>query len=118
MPQTETHFDELQHGGEVAILVRDVVGFCIWRNDEQRNARPIPEGIQLGWRDVVIKPTIIVPSQKDRAVVPVAALHQSIDQPRRVPHALGYRTGGMLAIFKGRNQPSDVWQHALPKVSK
>src|SRR5580693_6534025 len=62
--------DELENGNVIRIVVRDVAGSGIRRNDKQRNARAIPEVVErLNITGVVIT-TAFVESNHDRRLAP------------------------------------------------
>src|SRR2546427_12655700 len=77
--EPEAPLDEFQDRRVVVQAVRDHAALRVRRDDERRDARAEPEGVDHGRRDVVEPAAALVVRDHDRDARPVAACHGSTD---------------------------------------
>jgi len=72
--QVESCLDKPKNAAEVHAFMGHVVLFCIGRHHNQRHPKTVFVGVVDGRGDVVMKPSSIIPSNKDSGIRPVWVL--------------------------------------------
>ena len=104
---------QFEWASQIVLSVHDYATQRVWRNHDGRHPKAEPVLIDINWRHMIIKATEIVPDYDNGAVVPVLALHHSVDQPSGVPHPSRDILGWMFTVGTVWDQPAYLRQRAV-----